>query len=122
MSCSEWYQSVHQLADIARPCSDRPVLSTESHLRRTIQDLFISGSETVTTTLKWSFLFMVLHRDVQQKVFDEIDRVVGSGRLPTMKDKTRMPYTQATIMECQRVGNIALFRYTILHTSLCSLE
>ncbi|KAK2184502.1 hypothetical protein NP493_262g00013 [Ridgeia piscesae] len=81
----------------------------ESHLRRTIQDLFISGSETVTTTLKWSFLFMVLHRDVQQKVFDEIDRVVGSGRLPTMKDKTRMPYTQATIMECQRVGNIALF-------------
>ena len=64
---------------------------------------------------------MVLHRDVQQKVFEEIESIVGSGRLPTMKDRTRMPYTQATIMECQRVGNIALFRYNRSSSSYSSL-
>ena len=35
--------------------------------------------------------------------------MIGSGRWPTMKDKAHLPYTEATMMECQRMGNIALF-------------
>jgi len=82
---------------------------SEAQLTRSIQDLFIAGTETVNTTLKWSLLFMILHPDVQTKVQAEIDAVVGPGRKPTMKDRLNMPYTEATIMECQRLGNIALF-------------
>ncbi len=50
---------------------------TEKQLQRTIQDLFIAGTETTTTTLKWSLLFMALYPDVQQKVQAEIDQVIG---------------------------------------------
>ena len=39
----------------------------------------------------------------------EVDAVIGTGRMVTMKDRNRMPYTEATYMECQRLGNIALF-------------
>lgn len=81
----------------------------ERQLKRTIQDLFIAGSETLNTTLKWCYMFMALHPDIQQRVQDEIEQVVGSGRLPTIKDRDQLPYTEATLMECQRRGNIALF-------------
>ncbi len=87
----------------------KTIILAEKHLRRTIQDLFIAGTETTNTTLKWSLLFMTLNPAVQQAVQAEIDAVIGTGRLPTMKDKQRMPYTEATLMECQRLGNIALF-------------
>ena len=84
-------------------------MAAEKHLKRAIQDLFIAGTETTNTTLKWSLLFMALNTDVQRGVQAEIERVIGSSRLPTMKDKPEMVYTHATIMECQRVANIALF-------------
>ena len=52
---------------------------------------------------------MALNPDVQRKVQAEIDDVIGSGRLPTMKDKPNLVFTEATLLECQRFGNIALF-------------
>ena len=84
-------------------------LPTERQLQRCIQDLFIAGTETISTSLKWAFLFMVCYPEVQKKVQEELDLVVGSGRQPTMKDRDELPYTYATLMECQRAGNIALF-------------
>lgn len=43
---------------------------------------------------------------LEDKVQAEVDRVVGQTRLPTMADRTAMPYTEAVIHEIQRMGNI----------------
>lgn len=52
---------------------------------------------------------MLLNEDVQSRVQNEIDDVIGTGRMPTLQDRKQMPYTEATIWECQRLGNITLF-------------
>ena len=82
-----------------------------------IQDFFIAGTESVNVTLSWTLLFMAVHPDVQQNVRREIDDTIGRERPATMKDRLRLPYTVATLMECQRLGNIALF-----NVPRCTLE
>ncbi|XP_055474950.1 cytochrome P450 2J3-like isoform X1 [Psammomys obesus] len=69
-------------------------------------DLFLAGTETTSTTLRWAMLYMALYPEVQEKVQAEIDRVIGQGRLPCLVDRDTMPYTNAVVHEVQRMGNI----------------
>ncbi|XP_005441403.3 cytochrome P450 2D17 [Falco rusticolus] len=77
-----------------------------NNLRLVTADLFIAGSETTSTTLRWAFLYMLLHPEIQSKVQAEIDKVIGKEKPPTMKDQVSMPYTNAVIHEVQRCGDI----------------
>ena len=43
---------------------------------RTIQDLFVAGSETLATTLDWAFLYMIEYPEVQRKCQQEIEEVI----------------------------------------------
>jgi cytochrome P450 len=45
---------------------------------------------------------MACFPEVQKKAQDEIDRVVGSERLPTMADESQLPYIRAMIKETLR--------------------
>jgi len=75
-------------------------------LMGTLVDLFAAGSETTSSSLTWAILFMVRNLDIQTKVREEILRLIGSNRVPSLKDRIDLPYTEATIMEVQRLANI----------------
>ncbi|XP_063282434.1 cytochrome P450 2D14-like [Pelobates fuscus] len=85
---------------------DKDTSFNEKNLLFTPVDLFTAGTETTTTTLRWALLLMLLYPDVQRKVHEEIDKVIGKDRRPTMGDVLEMPYTNAVIHEFQRFGDI----------------
>ena len=47
---------------------------------------------------------MAMYPDAQRKAQDEIDRVVGSNRLPSYDDRTSLPYVEALYREVMRWG------------------
>ena len=48
------------------------------------------------------FLAMVSHPHVQAKAQEQIDSVLGAGRLPQFDDLPSMPYVEAIMMELMR--------------------
>ncbi|XP_029018465.1 cytochrome P450 2U1 [Betta splendens] len=77
---------------------------SEDYLFYIIGDLFIAGTDTTTNSVLWIILYMVLYPEIQGKVQAELDRVVGNNRVPSLTDKGRLPFTEATIMEVQRLA------------------
>uniref|UniRef100_K9IY94 Cytochrome P450 n=1 Tax=Desmodus rotundus TaxID=9430 RepID=K9IY94_DESRO len=78
----------------------------DENLRMVVSDLFSAGMLTTSTTLVWALLFMIRHPDVQRRVQQEIDEVIGQVRPPEMGDQARMPFTMAVVHEVQRFGDI----------------
>lgn len=45
---------------------------------------------------------MVLYPEIQVKAWEELDRVVGNGRLPEFADRPNLPYVEAICLETFR--------------------
>ncbi|XP_034359477.1 cytochrome P450 2J4-like [Arvicanthis niloticus] len=97
----------------------------EENLICSTLDLFIAGTETTSTTLRWALLYMTLNPEVQEKVHTEIDGMIGQWRQPSTDDRNSMPYTNAVIHEVQRMGNIlplSIPREVIADTTLAGFH
>lgn len=64
--------------------------------------LLEAGSDTTSSTLYGFVQAMVLFPEVQKKAQDEIDRVVGTDRLPTMEDEPNLQYIRGCVKESLR--------------------
>ncbi|XP_070455753.1 cytochrome P450 2D14-like isoform X2 [Equus przewalskii] len=78
----------------------------DDNLHLVVADLFFAGMVTTSTTLAWALLLMILHPDVQRRVQQEIDEVIGQARRPEMGNQACMPFTMAVVHEVQRFADI----------------
>ncbi|XP_072348268.1 cytochrome P450 2J2-like [Scyliorhinus torazame] len=82
---------------------------TEGNLLYNVYDLFLAGTQSTATTLRWGLLYMMAYPDIQEKCQKELDKVIGKSRAPLLTDRPNMPYINAVIHEVQRFGNLAPF-------------
>ncbi|CAC5358757.1 CYP2J [Mytilus coruscus] len=86
--------------------SERTSVLNPAALLTSIIDLFAAGTDTTATTLDWSFLWMIQYPDV-----------IGPGRMVRLSDRRHLSYTEATLMEIQRLSNTVIF--TLPHVAVC---
>ncbi|KAK6169267.1 hypothetical protein SNE40_020348 [Patella caerulea] len=79
-----------------------------ANLIQAIKDLFIAGTETTSTTIQCTILYLLHHQNIQARCYKEIQDVVGSGRLPSMADRSNVPYIQPVLNEVLRIANIVV--------------
>ncbi|XP_064157430.1 cytochrome P450 2C20-like isoform X6 [Anguilla rostrata] len=72
----------------------------------TVLNLFLAGTETTSTTLRYSIMMLIKYPQIQERIQLEIDTVIGRERLPLMEDRKSLPFTDAVIHEVQRVLDI----------------
>uniref|UniRef100_A0A3Q3JG85 Uncharacterized protein n=1 Tax=Monopterus albus TaxID=43700 RepID=A0A3Q3JG85_MONAL len=78
----------------------------DANLMTTVLNLFIAGTETTATTLRWGLLLMAKYPKIQDQVREELNRVIGSRQVQVVFRKN-LPFTDAVIHETQRLANIA---------------
>ncbi|KAJ6569165.1 cytochrome P450 [Mycena capillaripes] len=69
--------------------------------------LLETGSETTSSYLQSLVLALVAHPDAQRNAQEEMDRVVGDHRVPTLDDLDHMPYIRALNLETHRFRPLA---------------
>jgi len=80
---------------------------SEELIKNVTAIVYAAGADTTASAIESSFLAMVLHPDIQKRAQDEIDRVVGSNRLPSFADKSSLPYISCIAWECLRWNPVA---------------
>ncbi|XP_070057995.1 cytochrome P450 78A3-like [Nicotiana tomentosiformis] len=77
---------------------------SDSDMIAVLWEMIFRGSDTVAVLIEWILARMVLHHDVQSKVQEELDRIVGRSRRPIMEsDVMNMVYLPAVVKEVLRL-------------------
>lgn len=63
-------------------------------------EFLAAGTETTATSLQWIMVNLVKHQEIQTKLFEEIQAVVGSEAEEVKEEELqRMPYLKAVVLE-----------------------
>ncbi len=82
---------------------------SDEQLRNEVMNMFFAGHETTANTLSWVFHFLSQYPDIEERLLNEIDTVLG-GRLPTIQDLPKLVYTKMVLDETLRIATVTWFQ------------
>ncbi len=74
----------------------------DRQVRDEVMTIFIAGHETTAVALSWLWYLLARHPEIQRKLVDEVDRVVGNHH-PKIADLKQMPHTEMAVKEALRL-------------------
>ena len=93
------------------PNSNQEKMS-DKQVRDEVMTIFIAGHETTANALTWTFYLLSQNQDVETKLHNEINSVLGDGsggydnvgnRIPTADDIPKLQYTEKILRESMRL-------------------
>ncbi|KAI0070807.1 cytochrome P450 [Panus rudis PR-1116 ss-1] len=110
----EWFKKQFANEESAPKCAGSDLLECsfvqnatdpvwmDTMVKQTLASMYGAGSDTTVSSMMSFFLAMTLYPDVQKKAQEEIDNVIGTGRLPEFSDIASLPYVGAIVDETLR--------------------
>jgi cytochrome P450 len=74
----------------------------DQQVRDEVITLLVAGHETTSNALCWTWYLLAQHPVIEQHLHAELDEVLG-GRVPTVEDLPRLPYSRMVIEESMRL-------------------
>ncbi|XP_068964694.1 cytochrome P450 1B1 isoform X3 [Petaurus breviceps papuanus] len=88
------------------PGEAKPGLRLDTdYVPATVTDIFGASQDTLSTALQWLLILFIRYPKVQARVQEELDRVVGRDRLPSLDDQPHLPYVMAFLYEAMRFSS-----------------
>ncbi|KAK3588397.1 hypothetical protein CHS0354_028974 [Potamilus streckersoni] len=97
---------VRGLAETLLKAKNRNRWMTVEQVQQLLIDVFHGGACTTVGAVLALFLCLIHHTDCQNKVIKEVQEKIGTQRMPRLKDRHKMPFTEATILETLRYTSI----------------
>ncbi|XP_058443126.1 cytochrome P450 4c3-like [Malaya genurostris] len=74
-------------------------------IREEVDTFVIGGHDTTAAALSWILLLLGSHQEIQDRVFNEIDQIMGGDRdrIPTMQELSEMKFLECCIKETLRL-------------------
>ncbi|XP_057730884.1 cytochrome P450 71A1-like [Arachis stenosperma] len=92
--------------DVLLQLQERDMLEFELNgdtMKSLLLDLFVGGSDTVSTTIEWAFAELANNPKIMKKVQEEVRRIVGGKSMIKENDLNQMKYMKCVIKETLRL-------------------
>ncbi|KAI5055057.1 hypothetical protein GOP47_0030202 [Adiantum capillus-veneris] len=91
------------LAASAEQKSNADVQITDDNITAIVLDMYLGGTDTTSITTEWALAELLLNPGCLKKSQEEVESVVGRGRLVEDADIEHLPYLRAVVQETFRL-------------------
>ncbi|KAJ0667953.1 putative geraniol 8-hydroxylase [Helianthus annuus] len=82
---------------------DNPNENNHTHMEILFLDLFSAGTDTTSSTLEWAMAEVLHNPIVMKKAKEELEVVIGKGKMVKENDVGRLPYLSCIVKETLRL-------------------
>eukprot|EP00253_Pinus_taeda_P034812 PITA_34812 len=114
----------HDLVDALLAASadkDRELQISRDGVKGILFDILLGGLETAPTMIEWAMAEALRNPPVMKKLQDELERVVGLGRMVCESDLPQLVYLQAMVKETLRLHPGGPFLWRCLSAESCNI-